>query len=181
MTTGFVGDRGAKGYVVSLADLDDIQVELDISQDDFAKLSMGQAATLATDAFRDREYRGEIVEISPEADRQKATVQVKVQILEPDELLRPEMNANVAFLAPERPRTAEAPRALIEIPQNAVRDGRVFLYANDKAVARSVETGRTARGRTEVVSGLSGGEELILNPPESLEEGAAVRRKSAAS
>ena len=182
VTTGFVGERGAKGYVVSLADLQDIQVELDISQDDFAKLSMGQQATLATDAFRDREYRGEIVEISPEADRQKATVQVKVQILEPDELLRPEMNANVAFLAPERAEDAQpAARAVIEIPQTAVRGGRVFLYADEKVVAREVETGRTARGKTEILSGLSGGEELILDPPETLEDGAAVRRKSAAS
>ncbi len=182
VTTGFVGDRGAKGYVVSLADLEDIQVELDISQDDFSKLSMGQSATLATDAFRDREYRGEIVEISPEADRQKATVQVKVQILEPDSLLRPEMNANVAFLAPERADAAQpAPRPVIEVPQGAVRGGRVFLYANDKVVERQVETGRTARGRIEILSGLSGGEELIVNPPETLEDGAAVRRKSAAS
>ncbi len=181
VTTGFVGDRGAKGYVVSLADLDDIQVELDISQDDFAKLSMGQSATLATDAFRDREYRGEIVEISPEADRQKATVQVKVQILEPDSFLRPEMNANVAFLAPEQTAEQPARKPVIEIPQNAVRDGQVFLLANDKVVARQVETGKTSRGTTTIVSGLSGGEELILNPAPDLEDGAAVRRKGAAT
>jgi HlyD family secretion protein len=84
---------------VSLADLNDLKVELDISQDDFAKLSMGQRAIIEKDSFRERKYEGKIVEMSPEADRQKATVQVKVQILEPDSFLRPEMNANVAFLA----------------------------------------------------------------------------------
>ena len=51
ITTSFVGERGAKGFVVSLADLNDLQVELDISQDDFAKLTMGQSAVVATDAF----------------------------------------------------------------------------------------------------------------------------------
>ena len=98
VTTGFVGDRGAKGYVVSLADLHDLQVELDISQNDFAKLRWRQPATVTTDAYPDRRYRGVIDEISPEANRQKATVQVKVKILDPDDYLRPEMNATAAFL-----------------------------------------------------------------------------------
>jgi HlyD family secretion protein len=98
VTTGFVGDRGAKGYVVSLADLNDLEVELDISQNDFAKLRSGQHGTVTTDAFPDRKYDGVIDEISPEANRQKATVQIKVKILKPDQYLRPEMNASVAFL-----------------------------------------------------------------------------------
>jgi HlyD family secretion protein len=179
VTTGFVGERGAKGYVVSLADLNDLQVELDISQDDFAKLRMGQRAQVTTDAFRDREYAGELVEISPEADRQKATVQVKVQVLDPDELLRPEMNANVAFLAePSAKGTAPATPA-ITIPASAVRDGRVFLLADGKAVARDVEVRRTRSGEAEVVSGLAGGELLILSPPDSLRDGDAVRERGA--
>jgi HlyD family secretion protein len=179
VTTGFVGDRGAKGYVVSLADLDDLQVELDISQDDFSKLQMGQRAKVTTDAFRDREYDGELVEISPEADRQKATVQVKVQVLQPDEYLRPEMNANVAFLADNKPSSSStpAPAPAITIPASAVRDGQVFLLADGKAVARQVEVRRTRSGEAEVASGLSGGETLILSPPEGLADGDEVRQK----
>ena len=180
VTTGFVGERGAKGYVVSLADLNDLQVELDISQDDFAKLRMGHRAKVTTDAFRDREYDGELVEISPEADRQKATVQVKVQVLEPDELLRPEMNANVAFLADETaPKSpgGPAPAPAITIPASAVREGQVFLLADGKAVARQVEVRRTRSGEAEVVSGLAGGELLIVAPPEGLEDGDAVQQR----
>ena len=86
MTTSFVGDRGAKGYVVSLADLNDLEVELDISQNDFAKLHAGQHGVVTTDAFPDRKYDGFIKEISPEANRQKATVQIKVKVVKPDEL-----------------------------------------------------------------------------------------------
>ncbi len=86
VTTSFVGERGAKGYVVSMADLNDLQVELDISQDDFAKLYMGQKSIVTTDAFPDRKYEGVIAEMSPEANRQKATVQVKVQVLKPDDV-----------------------------------------------------------------------------------------------
>lgn len=179
VTTSFVGERGAKGYVVSLADLNDIQVELDISQDDFSRLDFGQKAVITTDAYRDREYKGEIVEISPEADRQKATVQVKVQILEPDALLRPEMNANIAFLAPEAPTGGQQqkPVASIRVPASAVRDGQVFLYVNGKVVARQVEVRRTRSGEAEVVKGLSGGEDLIVNPPEGLSDGDEVTRE----
>lgn len=181
VTTGFVGERGAKGYVVSLADLGDLQVELDISQDDFARLSMGLRAKVTTDAFRDREYDGELVEISPEADRQKATVQVKVQILKPDELLRPEMNANVAFLGDQTSSKSGAPPAAsIAIPASAVREGQVFLLADGKAMARPVEVRRTRSGEAEVVSGLSGGELLIVAPPEGLQDGDPVRQKGQA-
>src|SRR6202030_4695247 len=87
VTNGFVGDKGAKGYVVTLADLNDLQVELDISQNDFSKIHMGSKATVTTDAFPDRKYEGQLVEIAPIANRQKATVQVKVQILHPDDRL----------------------------------------------------------------------------------------------
>jgi len=58
VTTSFVGDRGAKGYVVSLADLNDLEVELDIAQNDFAKLAAGQHGAVTTDAFPDRKYDG---------------------------------------------------------------------------------------------------------------------------
>jgi len=179
VTTGFVGDRGAKGYVVSLADLNDIQVELDISQDDFAKTSFGQKAILKTDAYRDREYEGEIVEISPEADRQKATVQVKVQILHPDDYLRPEMNANVAFLGEKQDRPeAAAAQATITIPAAALRNGsEAFVFLDGKAVLRKLEAGRTSSRGVEIVSGLYGGEDLILSPPEDLEDGDPVRKK----
>src|SRR5205807_5956212 len=66
-------EGGPKGEVVSLADLSDLQVELDIAQDDFAKLSPKQKAVVTTDAFPDRKYNGLIAEMSPEANRQKAT------------------------------------------------------------------------------------------------------------
>jgi HlyD family secretion protein len=175
VTTSFVGERGAKGYVVSLADLNDLQVELDISQNDFAKLAMGQKAVVRADAYRDKPYDGEIVEISPEADRQKATVQVKVQILNPDELLRPEMNANVSFTTSQQAVASQRTKPVIRIPASAVRDGQVFLYVNDKAVARAVEIGERRADQVEILSGLSGGEDVIVAPPAELTDGAAVR------
>src|SRR5499427_740623 len=98
VTTSFVGDRGAKSFVVTLADLSDIQVELDINQNDFNRVSAGQACAVVTDAYPDKKYDCRVDEISPEANRQKATIQVKVKFLKPDEFVKPEMNARVSFL-----------------------------------------------------------------------------------
>src|SRR5262249_10891539 len=156
-------------YVVSLADLNDLQVELDIPQDGFAKLGSRQPATITTDAYPDRKYRGEIAEISPEANRQKATVQVKVKVLSPDEYLRPEMNASVAFHPTEKPgeksgsaNQTSAAKPLITVPAAAVRDGAVFIIVDGRAVRRPVQVSGTSSQGATISNGLIGGEDLIL-------------------
>ena len=101
ITTSFAGEMGAKSAVVALADLSDLQVELDISQADFNRISGENACQMSPEAFPERVYPCELDEIAPEADRQKASIQVKVKILEPDEYLRPEMSARVTFLEEE--------------------------------------------------------------------------------
>jgi HlyD family secretion protein len=164
VTTGFVGDKGAKGYVVSIADLNDLQVELDINQNDFAKLGPRQAGIVTTDAYPDRKYKGAIEEISPEANRQKATVQVKVRIFEPDGFLRPEMNASVAFISTDTGGAARQAKPVVVVPPAAVHDNAVFVIVEGRAVRKQV-------------SGLIGGEDVIVNPPADLKEGQRVRPK----
>jgi HlyD family secretion protein len=177
VTTSFVGERGAKGYVVSLADLRDLEVELDINQNDFAKLGPGQRGLVTTDAYPDRKYDGVIDEISPEANRQKATVQVKVKVADPDDYLRPEMNASVAFIREPKAAGAAPVRPAIVVPSSAVRNGVVFVVHGDRAVERRVKTGSASTQGVRVESGLSGGEDLIVNPPAELKAGVKVRRK----
>jgi HlyD family secretion protein len=184
VTTSFVGDRGAKGYVVSLADLNDLEVELDIAQNDFAKLHANQHGAVTTDAFPDRQYDGFIKEISPEANRQKATVQIKVKISKPDTYLRPEMNASVAFASEEKsPATAAgaAAKPVVIVPASALHDGAVFVLLDGKALRRSVKTGATSTQGVRVEQGLVGGEDLITNPPPGLKDGDKVRQKAATS
>lgn len=180
VTTGFVGDRGAKGYVVSIADLSDLQVELDINQNDFARLSPTQKGTITTDAFPDRKYNGIIDEIAPEANRQKATVQVKVKVLNPDEFLRPDMNASVAFLAESKPGSANPAtpaKAAVYAPASAVVDGSVFVIIDGKVVKRGIRTGPKGPQGVRVESGLIGGEDLVNSPPPELKDGARVKPK----
>lgn len=181
VTTGFVGDRGAKGYVVSIADLNDLKVELDINQNDFAKLRMGTRGTITTDAYPDKKYDGVIDEISPEANRQKATVQVKVKVKNPDDFLRPDMNASVAFLADEKPANTASNDAqqkpVIYLPATAIRDGAVFLVVDGSVVRRAVKTGATGPQGVRIESGLLGGEDVIDNPPADLKDGGKVKVK----
>ena len=183
VTTGFVGDRGAKGFVVSMADLRDLQVELDINQADFARLDRRQKGVLTTDAYPDKKYDGVIDEIAPEANRQKATVQVKVKVLNPDDYLRPEMNASVMFMSEEQPSAGKAGAAvsvakpMIYVPTGAVRDGAVWIVLNGKVVRRAVKTaGVTAQG-LRVEDGLIGGEEIIAAPIAEIKEGVRVKAR----
>jgi HlyD family secretion protein len=179
VTTGFVGDKGAKGYVVSIADLHDLEVELDINQNDFGKLSATEAGMVTTDAYPDRKYQGVIHEISPEANRQKATVQVKVKVLNPDSYLRPEMNASVAFYSNEKPGEGQAEsKPIVTVPASAIRENGVFVVVGGKAVRRSVKVAGTTAQGVQVTEGLIGGEDIVSNPPSDLKDGQKVRAKA---
>ena len=172
-------EGGPRGSVVALADLNDLQVELDISQGDFAKLGPTQKCVITTDAYPDRKYEGVIAEISPEADRSKATVQVKVKILKPDEFLRPEMNANVQFLSDEKPVAQGATG--VTVPLSSVRDNQgkklVFIAYKERAKAREVKV-VAQRSNGYTVEGLTGGEDVIVSPPADLKDGDKIRLKA---
>jgi HlyD family secretion protein len=171
---------GPRGSVVTLADLTDLQVELDISQNDFAKLGPTQKAVLSTDAYPDREYKGVINEIAPMANRQKATVQVKVKVLNPDDYLRPEENANVRFLADEKSGSRQIVSSGAVVPISAVHDSggkRVVVIAfNGHAVAREIKV-VSQRSDGYLVDGLTGGEDVIVNAPADLKDGDRVKIK----
>ncbi len=178
VTTSFVGERGAKGYVVSLADLNDLEVELDISQNDFNRITPKMKGMITVDAYPDKKWDGMIDEISPEANRQKATVQVKVKVLKPTEELRPEMNASVAFVSETRGGgTVAAGKPVVYIPPAAVRNDKVYIVLGEKVIERAIKTsGNTPQG-LRVEDGLIGGEDLVVSPPAEMKDGTKVRRK----
>jgi HlyD family secretion protein len=173
-------EGGPQGSVVSLADLNDIQADLDIAQDDFAKLTPKQKAVVSVDAFPDLHWDGVIAEVSPEANRQKATIEVKVQILNPDSHLRPEMNTTVRFIADENKNTSSTQTAGAYVPTAALRDADgkkyVFIAFNDKAMKREVKV-LSQRSGGALVSGLNGGETIITTAPESLKDGDKIKIK----
>jgi len=177
ITTGFVGDKGAKGYIVTMADLNDLQVELDITQNDFPKLGPAQKGILNTYAYPDRKYKGFIQQVSPEADRAKATVQVKVKVENPDGYLRPDMNATVNFYNDAPAQTGAVNKRVIIIPAGAIQNGSVFVVVKDHARKRPVQVGGSSGKGVVIESGLVGGEDLIMSPPADLKDGQKVEVK----
>lgn len=172
-----VGESGARTSVVSLADLDDLQVELDISQVDFARLKMDQRAEIIPEAFPNMKYTGFIAEIAPEANRSKATVQVKVKVENPDEQLRPEMNARVNFLAqPNQGNAQTATRVLVPKDAIVMKDGNTFVFVikGARVEQRSVRLGDEAGGFHAVFEGLSGGESVVTTGADKLRDGDRV-------
>ena len=176
-------EGGPQGSVVALANLNDLQVELDIAQNDFSRLKPAQKGIVTVDAFPNLKWDGHIAEMSPEANRQKATVQVKVQIKDPDEHLRPDMNATVKFLADDDKNASKEPSGVI-VPALALRDrdGKkvVFIVQDGKAVMKPV---RVINQRSDgyLVDGPINGENVITSAPENLKDGQSIKIKGQSS
>jgi HlyD family secretion protein len=95
----FGSGRGPSTAFLAMANLDDLQVEIDLNEADTPKVHMRQSCRVSPEAYPDRQYEGFVAEIAPEANRSKGTLQVKVQIRNPDRYLTPELTAKVDFLA----------------------------------------------------------------------------------
>jgi len=176
------GRPSSRGSIITMADLDTLEVEVDVNEANIASLSPGQPARIVADSFPDRAYDAKIRQIIPTADRQKATVQVKVTILEPGDRLRPDMGARVTFLEPSGTPAGPAhplPRVSTRaLARNA--DGTWRAWVVDQGVVRSarVEISKEAGGEAEIRSGLSGGEALVLDPPAELADGRKVAARN---
>ncbi|HSE99204.1 MAG TPA: efflux RND transporter periplasmic adaptor subunit, partial [Blastocatellia bacterium] len=178
VTPSAFGESGARTSVVALADLNDLQIELDISQADFARLKMGQRAEIIPEAFPRLRYSGYIAEIAPEANRAKATVQVKVKVENPDEQLRPEMNARVNFLSDEAgEETGAINRVLVPKPAVVRRDNSdfVFVIKGSRVEQRVIRVGDEAGDFYNVLEGLSGGESVVTSEADQLRDGDRVK------
>lgn len=170
----------SSGAIVALADMATLEVEADINEANVAKLGDRQPAEVIVQAFPDRKYRGTMRQIIPTADRTKATVMVKVTILDPDKDLKPEMSANVTFL--EKASAKSAPAAPeVTVPKDSVviRDGRsvVFTVVNGRAQQKGIVTGGERPGNWIVKQGLVGDEDIVAHPPDRLRNGDAVKTK----
>ena len=175
-----VSGTNARGSIVDLADMSSLEVEVDVNESYIARIAIGQRAEIRLDAYPDRPYEGFVRQIVPTADRQKATVVVKVHFDSLDRYVLPEMGAKVTFRSSEPAEGAGAPMRVF-VPKETVieRDGRktVLTVRDGRARAATVELGETSEGDVEVRAGLRGGETLIVSPPADLKDGARVRLK----
>jgi HlyD family secretion protein len=167
--------------IVTMADLATLEVEVDVNEAYIAQIQKDQPARITLDAYPDTSFAGRVRQVVPTADRQKATVQVKVSILDRDPRILPEMGAKVVFVREGDGVAAAAPRRVL-VPREAVVSGaegsQVWVVADDKARPLAVELGPERNGKIEVRRGLEGGERVILNPSGSLTDGQTVRSTS---
>ena len=173
------GGSGARTSVVDLADLTDLQVELDISQTDFARLTPSQRAEIIPEAYPNLRFTGFIAEIAPEANRAKSTVQVKVKVENPNEQLRPEMNARVNFLSDKVPSGDSKTVARVLVPKAAVvkKDNSAFVFVvkGNKVEQRTIRTGDESGDAYVVLDGLSGNESVAVTEVDKLRDGSRVK------
>ena len=179
-----VGGGLTRGAVVTMADLGTLEVEVDVNEAYIARVQSGQPARITLDAYPDTSFRGSVRQVVPTADRQRATVQVKVSILDRDPRILPEMGSKVEFLEAPAPRgAAGAPhpveRPRIIVPAEAVRSDNghdvVWIVRDGRLQRRDVDAGPVSGNFREIRAGLSGGEQLLVGGVETPKDGQRVK------
>jgi HlyD family secretion protein len=174
----------SSGAIVAIADMNSLEAEVDVNEANVGELGPNQPAQIQVQAIPDHVYKGVLRQVIPTADRTKATVTVKVTIVDKDKYLRPEMSCNVTFLQPEKKAESAgaAPKRIITVPKDAVisRDGKptVFAIEDNRARALPITTGADLHGQIIVTQGLAGGETIVNNPPQKLKDGDAIKVKA---
>ena len=176
-----VGGGLTRGAVVTMADLATLEVEVDVNEAYISRIRAGQPARITLDAYPDTSFRGAVRLVVPTADRQKATVQVKVAIQDRDPRILTEMGARVEFLESSRTAAGPAPRPRVTVPADAVRtegsEAVVWLVKDGRLARRVVDAGPTSGGMREVRAGLAGGETLLVGGLETPVDGMRVTVK----
>lgn len=178
---GGMGASSGRGSVITLAKLDQLEVDTDVKEDYLSQLHKGQPAEVAVDAVPDRRYRGKLREIIPMGDRTRGIVKVKVAILNPDERLFPELSATVHFL-PDHPEGEEhlAEQKTVFAPVAAIQEEgeEKFAWVVEGNRVRKVAVttkGKAEAGLIEVASPFTGGESLVTSTPANLKDGDQVK------
>src|SRR5271169_2130926 len=174
----------SSGAIVAIADMNSLEAEVDVNEANVGELGPAYPADINVQAIPNRTYKGLLRQVIPTADRTKATVTVKVSIVDKDQLIKPEMSCNVTFREPPKKGDQKevVAQRIVTIPKDAIttRSGKqvVFVIDNNKAHEVVVVTGNELKGQVIVKSGLVGTESLVNNPPQKVVDGTSVKIKS---
>jgi len=169
--------------IATIVDMNSNEIEVDVNESYIARVNNGQHVTALLDAYPDWEIPSHVRTIIPTADRQKATVKVRISFDKLDPRILPDMGIKVTFLGEERKEApgSKAAVAMPLIPQTAVRDdgGKkvVFLVKDDRLERRAITLGSTRGSDTEVAAGLAIGDIVVVNGPPDLHDGQTVAIK----
>jgi RND family efflux transporter MFP subunit len=164
--------------IATIVDMNSNEIEVDVNESYISRVQDGQPVTAILDAYPDWEIPSRVRTIIPSADRQKATVKVRISFLKLDPRILPDMGIKVTFLGAEQKKAAGANAATILIPKSAVHEENgqkiVFLVKDDKTERRAVTLGASRGSDTEVIAGVSVGDTVVVKGPENLRDGQSV-------
>ncbi|HYR01921.1 MAG TPA: efflux RND transporter periplasmic adaptor subunit, partial [Syntrophobacteria bacterium] len=167
----------AKAAVVSIADMDSLQVEVDVSESNIQQVKVGQPGEILLDSLPDTRFPGTVHMIVPTADRTKASVLVKDAFRDKDARILPEMSAKVAFLS--RPVAEAEQKPMKAVPAGTVVTAggqtTVFAVRSDRAVKTMVRVGKQLGGMVEILDGLQVGDRVVTAPLNKIKDGTRIQ------
>lgn len=176
------GGLNSKAAVVTIADMNSLQVEADVNESNIEKIVIDQNCEIRLDAYPDQSYPGYVAKIVPTADRSKATVMVKIGFKSYDKRVLPEMSAKVLFMKNQTENLEiEDAKQFMVVPETSVRKKNetsvVFVINDDTAVELPVTTGKQIGSYVEIISGLEVGDRVIENLTDKIQNGIKVSIK----
>ncbi|MFQ3573893.1 MAG: efflux RND transporter periplasmic adaptor subunit [Thermodesulfovibrionales bacterium] len=176
IVTPFGAATGLKAAVITLADMESLQVEVDVSESNISLIKLNQPCEISIDALQNKRLRGKVHTIVPTADRTKASVMVKVRFVDRDASVLPDMSAKVAFLSRETESHERMP--VVAINKTSLFDGKkVFTVKDGILVERQIKTGRDFGDMVEIIEGLKQGDKIVVKPTNKLKNGDRAKIK----
>jgi RND family efflux transporter MFP subunit len=176
---GGLGEGSGRGSVVTIADLASLEVDCDVKEDYISRVVVDGSAEIAVDAVPGRRYKGKVRKVIPMGDRARATIKVKVSIVDADERLFPEMSGTVYFLPSGNESATASTERRMFCPSDAIMKeadaSYVWVVKDEKAERVKVRVGSQTDNRAEILGGLSGGERVVIKPSADLNEGRLVK------
>jgi RND family efflux transporter MFP subunit len=166
--------------IATVVDMQSLEIEVDVNESYIARVREGMPVIATLDAYPDWKIPAKVRTVIPSADRQKATVKVRISFDQLDPRILPDMGVKVTFLGDE-PKTAQASASSVLIPQAAVRNDNgssvVFIYRDGRVERRAVRIGGTRGSDQEIVAGLTNGDQVVVGGAKDLHDGAQVELK----
>lgn len=167
--------------IATIVDMDSREIEVDVNEAFINRVTDAQKTEAVLDAYPEWTIPSHVISIVPAADRQKATVKVRIGFDQLDPRILPDMGVKVRFLDNAQPATTAAPRSIIEAPSSAIisADGKQYVWrvTANRVERVAVSTGSTRSDRVEVLSGIQADDTVVLQPSEQLKDGDKIRVK----
>ena len=167
--------------IATIVNMNSNEIEVDVNEAFIARVKEGQPVRATLDAFPDSPYDCKVRTVIPTADRQKATVKVRISFLKLDDKILPDMGVKVAFLEQPKPaakKEGNTPQTVAYIPKSAVRSesssSYVYLVKENKVERRAISLGTDRGTDVGVLAGVAPGDSIVVKGPDTLHDGQAV-------